>query len=86
MDDAVARYRTASEENDIDALMTALAPDAELVSPLSARLGPVAPATAFRLDVHPADFDHPGHVRALETALARTRLRESITYDELVAR
>jgi len=38
MDDAVARYRSASEANDIDALIGALAPDVELVSPLSGRL------------------------------------------------
>jgi hypothetical protein len=38
MDDAIARYRAASEANDIDALMQAIAPDAELVSPLSARM------------------------------------------------
>jgi hypothetical protein len=38
MDDAVARYRVASEANDIDGLLDALAPDVELVSPLSGRL------------------------------------------------
>jgi hypothetical protein len=38
VDDAVARYRTASEKNDMDALVAALAPDVELVSPLSGRL------------------------------------------------
>jgi hypothetical protein len=38
VDDAVGRYRTASEQNDIDALMGTLAPDVELVSPLSGRL------------------------------------------------
>jgi hypothetical protein len=38
MDDAVARYRAASEQNDIDGLMATLAADVELVSPLSGRL------------------------------------------------
>jgi hypothetical protein len=38
VDDAVARYRAASEANDIDATMAVLAPDAELVSPISGRL------------------------------------------------
>jgi hypothetical protein len=38
VDDAVARYRSASEVNDIDGLITALAPDVELVSPLSGHL------------------------------------------------
>jgi ketosteroid isomerase-like protein len=37
VEDAVARYRTASEANDIDGLIAALAPDVELVSPLSGR-------------------------------------------------
>lgn len=36
--DAVADYLAASEANDIDALMATLAPDAELVSPLSGRM------------------------------------------------
>jgi hypothetical protein len=36
--DAVARFRVASEANDIAALMQTLASDAELVSPLSGRM------------------------------------------------
>jgi SnoaL-like domain len=38
VEDAVARYRTASEANDIDGVIATLAPDVELVSPLSGRL------------------------------------------------
>jgi hypothetical protein len=38
VDDAVIRYRTASETNDIDGLIESLAPDVELISPLSGRL------------------------------------------------
>ncbi len=38
MADAVTRYCAASEENDIDAIMATLAPDAALVSPLSGRM------------------------------------------------
>jgi hypothetical protein len=38
MDDAVATYRTASEVNDLDALMATMAPDVEVVSPLSGRM------------------------------------------------
>jgi hypothetical protein len=38
MDDAIARYRAASEANDLDALMATVAPDAEVVSPLSGRM------------------------------------------------
>ncbi len=38
MDDAVARYLAASEANDIEALLATLAPDAELVSPISGHM------------------------------------------------
>jgi hypothetical protein len=38
MDDALARYVDASERNDIEAMMGALAPDVELVSPISGRM------------------------------------------------
>lgn len=38
MVDGVAVYRAASEANDIEALMEGIAPDAELVSPLSGRM------------------------------------------------
>jgi SnoaL-like domain len=38
VDDAVGRYRTASEANDVEALLEVLTPDAELVSPLSGRM------------------------------------------------
>ena len=38
MDDAVARYRTSSEARDIDGLVDTLAPDVELVSPISGRM------------------------------------------------
>ena len=38
VDDAVEIYRAASERGDIDALMEAIDPDAELVSPLSGHM------------------------------------------------
>jgi hypothetical protein len=38
MADAVMRYRAAWEADDIDTLMETLAPDAELVSPISGRM------------------------------------------------
>jgi len=38
MNDAVAKYRAASEANNIEALLDVLTPDAELVSPLSGRM------------------------------------------------
>lgn len=38
MDDAVGRYRAATEAGDIEGAMELLAPDAELVSPISGRM------------------------------------------------
>jgi hypothetical protein len=38
MSEAVARYRAASEADDIPGMMATLAPDAELISPLSGRM------------------------------------------------
>lgn len=38
MDDAISRYRTASEAGDIDGIMETLTPDVELVSPISGRM------------------------------------------------
>ena len=44
------------------------------------KLGPV-----MRIDVHPADFDLPGHVATLESLLACAHGRDVVTYDELHA-
>jgi len=38
MEDAVSRYRTASEAGDIEAVMGTLAPEVEVVSPISGRM------------------------------------------------
>jgi hypothetical protein len=38
VEDALARYIDASERNDIEAMMSTLAPDIELVSPISGRM------------------------------------------------
>jgi hypothetical protein len=38
VDDAVARYRAASEANDMPALMATLSPDVEVVSPISGHM------------------------------------------------
>jgi hypothetical protein len=38
MHDSVARYRAATEANDMEAVMSTLATDAELVSPISGRM------------------------------------------------
>ena len=37
-----------------------------------------------RVDIHPADFDHPGHVVVLETILERAAGRPTVTYDQLL--
>jgi len=33
--------------------------------------------------LHPADFERPGHVRALESVLTGARRRAAVTYDDL---
>jgi hypothetical protein len=38
VDDAISRYRVASEANDVDTMMETIAPGAERVSPLSGRM------------------------------------------------
>ena len=38
-----------------------------------------------RIDVHPADFDRAGHVRALERLLDGSAGRDSVPYDEALA-
>jgi len=38
VDDAIARFRSASEANDVEAMMGTLAPHVELVSPISGRM------------------------------------------------
>jgi predicted deacetylase len=53
-------------------------------SPPLARVRALLSKTVLRLDVHPADFDLPGHVDALERILERARGRVAVTYDELV--
>jgi predicted deacetylase len=61
-------------------------------TPLKRRLSPPLVRTAgrnvgevMRIDVHPADFDLPGHVATLESLLARAGSRRVVTYDELLA-
>ena len=54
------------------------------VSPPLVRALSHAPGSAMRVDVHPADFDHPLHVATLEWLLDRARGREAVTYDDLL--
>ncbi len=53
------------------------------LSPAAVRAGALAAAELLRLDVHPADLDRPGHVRALEWMLRRSAHRIAVTYDDL---
>jgi predicted deacetylase len=61
-------------------------------TPLKRRLSPPlirglarAPGRLMRVEVHPADFDLPGHVATLEQLLQQAAERDIVTYDELVA-
>jgi predicted deacetylase len=56
------------------------------LSPSLVRAGALVQGRLLRLDLHPADFDHPRHVLALEAVLRRARRRTAITYDDLAAR
>ena len=37
----------------------------------------------MRIDIHPADFDQPGHIATLELLLERAQDRTPVTYDDL---
>ncbi|MBE2320094.1 DUF2334 domain-containing protein [Solirubrobacter sp. CPCC 204708] len=52
-------------------------------SPAFVRAGAALSPRVMRLDLHPADFDHPRHLAALERVLGRTRARTAVTYDDL---
>jgi predicted deacetylase len=52
-------------------------------SPALVRAGAALSGKVLRLDLHPADFDHPRHVLALERVLKRARGRVAVTYDDL---
>jgi predicted deacetylase len=52
-------------------------------SPLLVRAGARLAGGLLRLDVHPADFNHRGHMAALEEVLRRAARRLAVTYDEL---
>jgi predicted deacetylase len=54
-------------------------------SPMSIRAGAMLSGATLRLDLHPADLQHPRHMLALERVLQRAARRRAITYDELLA-
>jgi predicted deacetylase len=52
-------------------------------SPL-VRAGSLLPTRTLRVDLHPADLQHPRHMIALEWVLSRNRMRRrAVTYEEL---
>jgi predicted deacetylase len=55
------------------------------LSPLAARALVSLARTTVRIDIHPEDFDHRSHRRALAGMLARTDELPAIVYDELAA-
>lgn len=54
------------------------------LSPALVRAAGRTPRHVMRLDIHPADFDHRGHIETLETLLAKATPRRAVTYDELL--
>jgi predicted deacetylase len=56
-----------------------------LASPWLVRAGALGAGKLLRLDLHPADLDHPRHIGAVEGVLKRARrhVREAVTYDDL---
>jgi predicted deacetylase len=62
----------------------ALAPALSLGrSALGVRAAALASGRLLRLDLHPADFDRPRHVLALESVLNSAAGRTPVTYDDL---
>ena len=57
-----------------------------MLSPALIRAGSLSGRETLRLDLHPADLDHPRYMMALEWVLQRAgRARQAVTYDELAA-
>ena len=52
-------------------------------SPALLRAAAALSGRLLRLDLHPADFEHPSHVHAVEAVLRRAHKRTAVTYDDL---
>lgn len=64
--------------------LTGTGPVSRTFSPSLVRAGALLPTGTLRVDLHPADLQHPRHMMALEWVLARSRSRRTaITYREL---
>jgi predicted deacetylase len=55
------------------------------ISPALLRAGALLSGSTLRLDLHPADLDHPRHMLALEWVLGRSNEREAVTYEQLAS-
>ena len=58
-------------------------PVKRMTSPVLLRMGAALSGSTLRLDLHPADLDHPRHVLALERVLRGARKRTAVTLDEI---
>jgi predicted deacetylase len=66
--------------------MGSASPLRRALSPVLIRAGSLLCGNTLRLDIHPADLQHPRHMLALERVLQRAGgRREAITYDDLAA-
>lgn len=54
------------------------------LSPAVIRVAARLPSPVMRVDIHPADFDRPGHVATLQALLDLAVGRDAIAYDELL--
>lgn len=55
-----------------------------VITPALLRAGALVSGGTLRLDLHPADLDHPRHMLALEWVLARSAgTRDAVTYEQL---
>lgn len=86
----VGGFHACTEQGDVRriapvmGLGTSTAPR-RLISPWLVRVGARCSGSLLRLDLHPADLDHPRHMGALESVLRRARARVALTYDQLAA-
>jgi predicted deacetylase len=62
----------------------ATGPFSRALSPQLVRAGSLLPTRALRVDLHPADLQHPRHMLALEWVLGRAASsRAAVTYEQL---
>jgi len=77
-----------SRDGDVHARALCLGTSTKLkrtLSPAIIRAAARATGDVMRVDIHPADFDRPGHIATLEFLLDRAHGRTPVTYDDLIA-